>query len=188
MKNAICFRLRVRAIPDGASVYDRPLHKNPEEFLELLCEHDIRILADVRSFPSSHRYPHFNRESLAETLQLHAIGYEWLGEQLGGYRKKGLGEDSPNKAWKSQGFRNYADYTMTEPFREGIRRLLEVAKNRRLAFMCAEQLYWRCHRRIISDYLKVKGHTVIHILGKGKTEEHGLTSFAKAVNGELRYP
>jgi uncharacterized protein (DUF488 family) len=89
---------------------------------------------------------------------------------LGGYRKKGLGEDSPNKAWKSQEFRNYADHTMTEPFREGIRRLLESAKSGGLAFMCAEQLHWRCHRRIISDYLKVKGHTVTHIVSKGKTE------------------
>jgi uncharacterized protein (DUF488 family) len=72
---------------------------------------------------------------------------------LGGYRKKGLGENSPNRAWRSEGFRNYADYTMTEPFREGIHKLLELAHDGRLAFMCAKQLYWRCHRRIISDYL-----------------------------------
>ena len=77
---------------------------------------------------------------------------------------------------------------MTGPFREGIRRLLDLAESSRLAIMCAEQLYWRCHRRIISDYLKVKGHTVTHILGKGKTEEHELISFAKIIDGELRYP
>jgi uncharacterized protein (DUF488 family) len=85
-----------------------------------LNEHDIRILIDVRRFLSSRRYPHFNRESLAETLQTHEIRYEWLGEQLDGFPKKGLGENSPSKCWRSQGFRYYADYTMTEPFREGI--------------------------------------------------------------------
>lgn len=162
----------------------RPL----EEFIDLLREHDIGILADVRSFPSSRRYPHFNRESLAEVLQRYGIRYEWLGEQLGGFRKKGLGENSPNKAWKSQGFRNYADFTMTEPFREGVGRLLELAETGSLAFMCAEQLYWRCHRRIISDYLKARGHSVTHIVWKGKPEEHELTRFAKIVEGKLRYP
>ena len=107
---------------------------------------------------------------------------------MGGFHKKGLGEDSPNKAWRSQGFRNYADYAMTGPFRDGIRRLLELAESSRLAIMCTEQLYWRCHRRIISDHLKAKGHAVSHILGKGETKEHELTSFAKSIDGELRYP
>jgi len=159
-----------------------------EEFIELLRENDIGILVDVRSWPSSSRYPHFNRESLARSLKENGVRYEWLGEQLGGYRKRGLGEESPNKAWRSMGFRNYADHTMTEQFRGGIRRLLELADDGRVAVMCAEQLYWRCHRRITSDYLMVKGHTVTHILAKGKTEEHSLTGFAKNVNGELRYP
>ena len=159
-----------------------------QEFIELLRENDIGILVDVRSWPSSSRYPHFDRESLARSLGEDGVRYEWLGEQLGGYRKKGLGEESPNKAWRSMGFRNYADYTMTEQFRGGIRRLLELADDGRVAVMCAEQLDWRCHRRIISDYLIVKGHTVTHILGQGKTEEHRLTGFAKDVNGELRYP
>jgi len=159
-----------------------------EEFIELLRENDIGILVDVRSWPSSSRYPQFNRESLARSLGEDGVGYEWLGEQLGGYRKKGLGEESPNKAWRSMGFRNYADHTMTEQFRGGIRRLLELADDGRVAVMCAEQLYWRCHRRIMSDYLTVKGHTVTHILGKGKTKEHILTGFAKNADGELRYP
>jgi len=162
--------------------------RSAEDFIGLLREHDIRILADVRISPSSRRYPHFNRESLADTLQKHGIRYEWLGEQLGGYRKEGLGEDSPNKAWRSQGFRNYADYTMSEPFRDGIRRLLELAETGSLAFMCSEQFYWRCHRRIISDYLEARGHSITHIVSKGKTEEHKLTSFAKIVDGQLRYP
>jgi len=159
-----------------------------EEFIGLIDQYGIRILVDVRTWPTSRRYPHFGREGLAEELKKHRIKYEWLGDQLGGLRRKGLEKDSPNKAWRSQGFRNYADHTMTEPFREGIRRLLELAECGRLAYMCAEQLYWRCHRRIISDYLKVKGHTVTHILSAGKTQEHELTSFAKVVDGELRYP
>ncbi len=159
-----------------------------DELIELLDEHNIGILVDVRRWPSSQRYPHFNRESLAKKLSDHGIRYDWLGEQLGGYRKKGLGEASPNEAWRSRGFRNYADYTMTKGFREGIENLLELVGDNKLAIMCAEQLYWRCHRRIISDYLIVKGQTVTHIIGKGKTEEHRLTSFAKIINGELRYP
>jgi uncharacterized protein (DUF488 family) len=159
-----------------------------EEFIELLNEHDIRILVDIRSFPSSHRYPHFNRRNLAELLQRHRIRYEWLGNELGGYRKKGLGENSPNKAWKSQGFRNYVDHTMSKSFREGIRILQELAEDGRLAFMCAEQLYWRCHRRIVSDYLTVKGHSITHIVSKGNTEQHKLANLAKVMDGELRYP
>jgi uncharacterized protein (DUF488 family) len=90
--------------------------RSSEEFVELLRQNDIRILVDARSWLSSRRYPHFNRDNMARTLEENGVRYEWLGEQLGGYRKKGLGEASPNKAWKSQGFRNYADHTMTEQF------------------------------------------------------------------------
>jgi uncharacterized protein (DUF488 family) len=101
--------------------------RSSEEFIELLRQNDIRILVDVRSWPSSRRYPHFNRCNLARTLEQNGVRYEWLGEQLGGYRKKGLGEESANKGWRSLGFRNYADYTITEQFREGIGKLLELA-------------------------------------------------------------
>jgi uncharacterized protein (DUF488 family) len=159
-----------------------------EAFFELLHENEIHILVDVRSWPSSRRYPHFNRENLTASLNEHHIRYEWLGEELGGFRKKGLGGESPNKAWQSESFKNYADHTMTEQFRDGVRRLLELSGDGNLAIMCAEQLYWRCHRRIISDYLKVKGHGVTHIISKGKTEEHQLSSFAKIADEELRYP
>ncbi|MEM2942475.1 MAG: DUF488 domain-containing protein [Candidatus Bathyarchaeia archaeon] len=162
--------------------------RNLEEFIELLRENGIRILVDVRSWPSSSRHPHFNRMTLPDVLKKHGVMYQWLGKQLGGYRKKSLREESPNLGWRSLGFRNYADHTLTEKFRDGIRRLLELAEKEPVALMCAERLYWRCHRRVISDYLKVKGHDVTHILDKGKTEEHRLTSFAKVVNGELRYP
>jgi uncharacterized protein (DUF488 family) len=102
--------------------------------------------------------------------------------------KKGLEEQSPNKAWNSQSFRNYADHTMKKEFTEVIRKLLELADRGKVAFMCAEQYYKFCHRQIIADYLIVKGHVITHIVDKGKTEEHRLTSFAKTINGELRYP
>ena len=102
--------------------------------------------------------------------------------------RRGVGEESPNKGWRSLGFRNYADYTITEQFREGIGKLLELADDSKLALMCAEQPYRRCHRQIISDYLSVKGHRVTHIVSKGKTQEHRMTSFAKIIAGELRYP
>jgi uncharacterized protein (DUF488 family) len=159
-----------------------------EEFDELLHENDVRILVDVRSYPGSKRCPHFNRENLTDGLKKREIGYEWLGKELGGFRKKGLGEQSPNKAWRSQGFRNYADYTMTESFRQGIAKLLELAERGAIAFMCAERYYRNCHRQIISDYLSAKGHEVIHIVDKGKTEKHNFTRFAEVIDGELRYP
>ena len=122
------------------------------------------------------------------SLRQHGIRYEWFGEQLGGFRKKGFDEESPNKAWRRQGFRNYADHTMTEQFRGGIEKLLELAEDGKLAIMCAERYYRSCHRQIISDYLKAKGHAVIHIVDERKTEEHELTRFAKVIDGELRHP
>lgn len=107
---------------------------------------------------------------------------------MGGYRKKGLGEKSPNKAWDSEGFRNYADHTLTEEFERGIEKMLGLAENQKVAYMCAEKFYWQCHRRIISDYLKVKGHQIIHIVEEEKIVEHELTGFAKIKDGKLIYP
>jgi uncharacterized protein (DUF488 family) len=159
-----------------------------EEFMELLREHEIGILVDIRRWPSSRRHPHFSGEALSKALRGCGIEYEWLGEQLGGRRGEGLGDGSPNKAWRSRGFRNYADHAMTERFEEGVRRLLELAGRGRVALMCAERLYWRCHRRILSDYLVAKGNSLTHIIDKGVAEAHELTRFAKVINGELRYP
>ncbi len=159
-----------------------------EEFYDLLKENSIQVLVDVRSWPSSKRYPQFNRENLQKSLEVEGIKYVWLGEDLGGYRKKGLGEKSPNKAWTSEGFRNYADHTLTEEFERGIEKMLGLAENQKVAYMCAEKFYWQCHRRIISDYLKVKGNQIIHIVEKGKIIEHELTSFAKIKDGKLIYP
>lgn len=159
-----------------------------EEFYDLLKENNIQALVDVRSWPSSKRFPQFNRENLQKSLEDKDIKYVWLGEELGGYRKKGLGEKSPNKAWTTEGFRNYADHTLTEEFETGIEKLLSLAETQRVAYMCAEKFYWNCHRRIISDYLVARGHQVTHIMEKGKVVEHELTSFANIKDGELTYP
>ena len=159
-----------------------------EGFLELLKEHGIEILVDVRRWPTSKRRPHFNQEALKEGLAREGVQYVWLGESLGGYRRRGLGEESPNKAWRSRGFRNYADHALSEEFKKGLRVLLSLAETRRTAVMCAEKQYWRCHRQIISDHLVVKGHRVVHIIEKGKVRGHKLTSFAVVRDGVVTYP
>ena len=158
------------------------------EFISLLKENRVHVLADVRSWPSSKSNPQFNQETLRETLQSIGVKYVWLGKELGGYRKQDLGEESPNKAWTSKGFRNYADYTYTEEFLSGVNKLLSIAEKETTAYMCAERFYWQCHRRIISDYLKTKGYQITHIVDKGQTREHELTSFAKIEDGKLTYP
>nr|MDO8079318.1 DUF488 domain-containing protein [Candidatus Freyarchaeota archaeon] len=159
-----------------------------EEFCNLLKEHDIQVLVDVRSLPGSKRSPQFNRENLQKSLEEKGIKYVWLGEELGGYRKKGLGEESPNKAWSEESFRNYADHTLTQEFERGIEKLLSLAEKQRAAYMCAEKFYWQCHRRIISDYLTVKGHQITHIIDEGKDIEHELPDFAKVKDENLTYP
>jgi uncharacterized protein (DUF488 family) len=162
--------------------------RTSEEFLDLLREHSVQVLVDVRRWPSSRLHPQFNNEELKESLGGERIAYVWLGKELGGYRREGLGEKSPNKAWNNGGFRNYADHTLTEEFQKGIKKLLNYAENRKAAYMCAEKFYWRCHRRIISDYLKACDHQITHIIEKGKTKEHKLPDFAQMKNRKLTYP
>jgi uncharacterized protein (DUF488 family) len=155
-----------------------------EDFIALLKENKIKALADVRQFPGSRRYPHFGQAQLAESLTRAGIEYFHFLE-LGGRRKTTA--DSPNRAWRHPAFRGYADYMMTENFRSGIARLLALAKEKRTAIMCAEAVWWKCHRGLISDFLKAHGHEVIHIMGAGKTEIHPFTSAAKIVDGKLSY-
>jgi len=136
-------------------------------------------------FPGSRRYPQFGREALAKSLSDAGIGYEHFPE-LGGRRKSK--PDSKNTAWRNESFRAYADYMETEDFRKGIDRLVDLAKKSGpTAIMCAEAVWWRCHRSLISDYLKPRGDEVLHILDHNKVEEHPFTSPAKIVNGELSY-
>ncbi|HYW73263.1 MAG TPA: DUF488 domain-containing protein [Pyrinomonadaceae bacterium] len=155
------------------------------EFVARLTSFRIELLADVRSFPGSRRYPHFNQENLAASLPDAGIVYQHFRE-LGGRRR--ARPDSLNVAWRNESFRGYADYMETAEFRAGIDRLLEVARAKRAALMCSEAVWWRCHRSMISDYLKVAERVdVIHIMGEGKAEPHPLTSAARIVNGELSY-
>jgi uncharacterized protein (DUF488 family) len=159
--------------------------RNIDNFVSLLQENGIKLVADVRMFPGSKRYPQFNRESLAGSLGQSGIRYEHFPE-LGGRRK--TRPDSRNTAWRNASFRGYADHIETKEFRNGVARLLDLANTTGpTAIMCAEAVWWRCHRSLISDYLKARGVEVIHILDAGKAEPHPYTSAARIVNGELTY-
>jgi len=156
-----------------------------DEFVSLLKANGIKLLADVRAFPGSKRYPQFNKDALAESLSAQGIRYEHF-PQLGGKRKSK--PDSRNTAWRNASFRAYADYMQTEQFQKGIERLLDLASEAGpTAIMCAEAVWWRCHRSLISDYLKARGLEVLHVLGSNKVEPHPYTSAARIVNGELSY-
>ncbi len=155
-----------------------------EDFISKLRSFEMQLLADVRSYPGSRRYPHFNKEKLNGSLSDAGIRYEHFPE-LGGRRR--ARPDSLNMTWRNESFRGYADYMETNEFRQGVERLLDLAAKQRLAIMCSEAVWWRCHRSLISDYLKVKGIDVRHIMSIGKAEPHPLTSAARIVNGELSY-
>jgi len=155
------------------------------EFIALLNIHDVDILVDVRSFAHSLTNPQFNQERIEAEFPRRGIQYAWLG-RLGGMRK-GLGKQSKNTCWKSRAFRNYADYMETPEFRQGVDELLQVANDHTVAIMCAEVLYWRCHRCMIADFLKSKGVQVVHILGEKQTREHEYNQCAKIRDGVLTY-
>jgi uncharacterized protein (DUF488 family) len=156
-----------------------------DQLIALLQENDIKVLADVRAFPSSKRYPQFNKDALAESLNAQGIRYEHFSD-LGGRRK--TKPDSRNTAWRNASFRGYADYMETEQFQKGIERLLDLAeKAGPTAIMCAEAVWWRCHRSLIADYLKARGVEVSNILGANKVDPHPYSPAARIVNGELSY-
>jgi uncharacterized protein (DUF488 family) len=155
-----------------------------EEFSAVLKAHRIEAVADVRSLPGSRRYPHFDSEPLARTLGAAGIEYRWI-RALGGRRR--VRPDSPNTAWRSEAFRGYADYMMTDAFQAGISQLLALAGSKRTAILCAEAVWWRCHRSLISDYLKAHGVKVIHIFDEEKIEEHPYTPAAHIQDGRLSY-
>jgi uncharacterized protein (DUF488 family) len=155
-----------------------------EEFLGLLKAHDITALADVRRYPGSRRHPQFGQEQLAKESERQGISYVHFPE-LGGRRP--ARPDSPNTAWRNEAFRGYADYMMTPEFKAGIERLRGLAEQKATAIMCAEALWWQCHRGLIADFLKADGQRVLHILAPKKAEEHPFTSAARLVNGRLSY-
>jgi uncharacterized protein (DUF488 family) len=158
--------------------------RSSEEFNQILLAHKIGALVDVRSFPGSRRYPHFNKPELARALDALGILYRHA-PRLGGRRRPSA--DSKNTAWQNASFRAYADHMESEEFQQGIDELIELAGEKRTAIMCAESLWWRCHRSLISDFLKARGVEVIHILDAKKTEVHPYTSAARIVDGRLSY-
>jgi uncharacterized protein (DUF488 family) len=154
-------------------------------FLDLLGRHEIECVADVRIIPSSRRLPHFGLDALARSLPEAGFSYVHL-KDLGGRRNPFAG--SPNTGWRVPGFRGYADYMHTEPFDAALEELMRLAVVSRTAVMCAEALWWRCHRRLISDALVVRGWQVVHIGSDGSLSRHELTAFAEDTGGKLVYP
>lgn len=155
-----------------------------EGFVGILRAHRVAALADVRLLPGSRRYPHFNREVLAVSLEKAGIEYVHLPE-LGGRRKPRM--DSPNTAWRNESFRGYADHMEGPEFLRGMDTLQESALRKRTAVMCAEAVWWQCHRALISDWLKAHGVEVLHILSENKVEPHPYTSAAQIIDGQLSY-
>ncbi len=133
----------------------------------------------------SRRLPHFNRDALEKTLPAAGIRYLWM-KALGGYRKKSR-EESPNLGLRNASFRNYADYMLTPEFESALAELVALAENSRTAYMCAERVYFRCHRMLVSDWLVAHGHEVLHIDGTGPAKPHTLTLEARMIDGELVY-
>lgn len=154
------------------------------EFLAMLQSFDIKVLVDIRSLPGSRKYPQFNKEALEVSLPENGIIYTHLTD-LGGRRK--VKKDSKNTRWRNGSFRGYADYMETEAFEKAIAGLEKLAIKKSTAIMCAEAVWWRCHRSMVSDYLKVKGWTVLHIMAAGKVQEHEYTQPAKIIDGTLSY-
>jgi uncharacterized protein (DUF488 family) len=157
-----------------------------ETFLGLLQDAGVAGIADVRRYPASRRNPQFNRETLAAFLEARGIAYRWF-EELGG-RRSGANATSPNLGLENVGFRGYADYTATDVFRSALDALVAWAAERPPAVMCAEALWWRCHRRLIADQWVDRGGDVFHIHSNGKLEPHRLWDLARRGAGGLVYP
>lgn len=156
-----------------------------DTFLSLLEEYRVAAVADVRRFPGSRRYPHFNADMLAQALGSADIYYEHM-PGLGG-RRRPLTQ-SPNTGWRNEAFRGYADYMATPEFGRALGALTSLSRERRAAMLCSEAVWWRCHRRLIADALLARGIAVEHILGTGSTAPHTLTPFARVDNLGIAYP
>lgn len=155
-----------------------------EAFIELLTSNSIEVIVDVRSLPGSNKFPQFNKENLE--ISLPKVGIEYIHLLLLGGRRK-INKNSQNTSWRNASFQAYADYMETEDFTSGITILKELANKKRVAIMCAEVLWWRCHRSMIADQLKSEGWTVRHIMSTTKNEEHRYTQPAKIIDGKLNY-
>jgi uncharacterized protein (DUF488 family) len=163
-------------------------NRSLEDFLILLKESEIQTLADIRRYPGSRKFPHFNQRVLRNFLEAEKIQYVWF-EALGGRRHALKNEESPNLGIELPAFRNYADYMMTDQFRVAANDLLSLGKKSTTAVVCAEKLYWKCHRRLLSDFLCAQGVDVKHIFERGHLHPHKLTSIAAIGEaGTLTYP
>ena len=156
-----------------------------EEFIELLRQHGVERLVDIRTIPRSRHNPQFNGDALARSLRGEHIEYAHLKE-LGGLRHPR--PDSANLGWRNASFRGYADYMQTEEFDEAVQRLLQVCGEKQCAVMCAEAVPWRCHRSLLADALVARGIAVEHILGASRRDAHRVTPFARIENGKVTYP
>lgn len=155
-----------------------------EVFLALLTENRIQLVADVRSHPGSRRYPQYGQAALRGALSERALGYQWM-PSLGGRRRPRA--DSPNGAWRNEGMRGYADYMLTAEFNNALEELLQLAGAQHTAAMCAEAVWWRCHRSLIADALKARGVRVLHIMNSDDVDEHLYTAPARILDGKLTY-
>ena len=160
--------------------------RSAEGFRELLAQHGIELLIDVRRFPGSRRYPHFGAEALANSLV--QVAAQYVHEPALGGRRSGT-EHSPNAHWRNASFRAFADYMATDDFRRAVDRLIDTAGQQVTAIMCAEAVPWRCHRHLISDALVSRGCEVIHLLGASRSDPHVLNSHAMVhPDGHIFYP
>ena len=160
-----------------------------EEFVGLLQAAEVALVVDIRTIPKSRTNPQYNKDVLPEHLAPFNIDYIQL-EKLGGLRSKSKNVESQiNGFWNNQSFHNYADYTLSEPFRQGLAQLIELGRQQRCAMMCSEAVWWRCHRRIVADQLIARGESVFHLLGKDKIDPAELTKGAKVQqDGAVVYP
>ena len=156
-----------------------------DEFIQLLKQHDVRLVVDIRKIPKSLHNPQFAGEALG--LSLHEAGIEYLQEPLlGGLRRARA--DSKNDGWRNMSFRGFADYMATDDFKRGLDQLLGHAARTTTAIMCAEAVPWRCHRTLVADALKASARRVLHIVGSGKPSPHKFTPFLRRRGGVLTYP
>ncbi len=160
--------------------------RSGDDFVALLRQYEIVTLVDIRTMPRSRRNPQFNTEELAHVLPAKGIAYTHLAG-LGGLRR-GMGEASPNKGWRNASFRAYADYMLTEPFRQSLEELLALAARGLVAIMCAEAVPWRCHRSLVADALVIRGVVVLDIFDQRHATPHHLTPFARMEGDRITYP
>jgi uncharacterized protein (DUF488 family) len=159
------------------------------EFVELLRDAQIQCVVDVRAFPRSRTHPQFNESTLPDALLPFDVSYEHMADLGGRRRASGLVPPETNGLWENQSFHNYADYAFTEPFHAGLEHLIALGRTRRCVIMCSEAVWWRCHRRIISDYLIARNEPVFHIIGKGQVGAAQLTLGAAITSARtVTYP